>query len=367
MLEAATAMSRLDRYVGRIVAGAFLAALAFFLFLTIVMDVLGNLPRYIHHAELRGITGFELAMSLGEYYLKLLPVMFVTIAPFVTVIACMFSLARIQNANEVVPMLFVGRPMRRILRPMMLCGMVAGLGMACCWQWVVPHLSATIAEGESVLNRGSYTQKHLVDESESEGVMRRLYAGEFNPRERSMVGVNMLIEAVLVADNLLVTADRALWRADKHDWLLENGWRESARSKVPLQWLGHPDLTPEMLLQRGRETIEVDTQSYTELAETMALRPNRADVRLALHRHITYPLANLILLMLALPLAVWFERGSRVERVIMAIGLCGLYALFDLICQSLGQQGHIHPVVAAWSPTIVFGSLGVVLYGGMKT
>ena len=84
-------------------------------------------------------------------------------------------------------------------------------------------------------------------------------------------------------------------------------------NKVPVAWLERPDLTPEVLLQRSRETIEADTQSYTELVQTMILRPNRADVRLALHRRITFPLANLILLMLALPLAIWFERGSRID------------------------------------------------------
>jgi lipopolysaccharide export LptBFGC system permease protein LptF len=41
--------------------------------------------------------------------------------------------------------------------------------------------------------------------------------------------------------------------------------------------------------------------------------------------------------------------------------------IFDLVCQSAGQRGMVHPVVAAWSPTIVFGSLGVVLFGSMKT
>ena len=182
-----------------------------------------------------------------------------------------------------------------------------------------------------------------------------------------MTGVNMLAEAVLAADSLLVTAERAIWDREAGDWRLEGAWRESLRKKVPVGWLERRDLTPEVLLQRSRQTIEADTQSYTGLADTMALRPNRADVRLAFHRHITYPLANLILLMLALPLAVWFERGSRVGRILVAIGLCGAYALFDLTCQSLGARGHLHPIVAAWSPTIVFGSLGVVLYGGMKT
>ncbi|MCA8950118.1 MAG: LptF/LptG family permease [Planctomycetes bacterium] len=360
-------MSRLDRYVGRIVLGSFTAALAFFMLLIIIMDILAKMPRYVRVAEEQGFSTLDLIGALLWHYTLFLPVFFVTMAPFVTVIACMFAIARLQHANEVVPMLFVGRPMRRILRPLMLCGLLSGISMAACWQWVVPQVAPAITESDEELNRGIGTQKHLVDESTDEGVIRRLYVTEFEPAKNEVTGVSMLLEAVLAADSVLITAKKGVWDGERGDWHLIEGWREGVHKKVPVEWLGRGDLTPELLLQRGREAIEADTLSYTELAETMALRPNRADVRLALHRHITFPLANLILLMLVLPLAVWFERGSRIERILTAIGLCGAYALFDLTCQSLGGRGHLHPVVAAWSPTILFGSLGVVMYGGIKS
>ena len=88
---------------------------------------------------------------------------------------------------------------------------------------------------------------------------------------------------------------------------------------------------------------------------------------MAFHRHLTWPLANVLLLLLVLPMAVHFERGSRVSRVMAAIALCGGYFLLDLICQSLGQRNFVHPVVAAWTPPIVFGSLGAVLFGSLRT
>jgi hypothetical protein len=55
-------MSLLDRYVGRIALGAFAAALVFFLFLTIVMDLLEQ-PVQVRRARARrtGLGGFDLA------------------------------------------------------------------------------------------------------------------------------------------------------------------------------------------------------------------------------------------------------------------------------------------------------------------
>jgi len=329
-----------------------------------VMELLGRLSRFIDRAGGQGLEGLDLVVYLVGYYAQLLPVTFLMITPYVTVIACMFAASRLLNANEVVPMLFVGRSTQRILRPMLLCGACAGVAMAACWQWVMPHLGATLAEYESVLNQGSPTHKCLVDESAKGSI----YIREYDPREGTwkMSDVAMFNEGVLAADNTLVTAPAANWDATRRDWRLEKGLVKRGRKDLPREWLERPDLTPDVLLQRSRETVVPDTLSYTELLETMALRPNR-ELRLALHRHITYPLANLVLLLLALPLAVSFERGGRIGRLLAAIGLCLAYMMFDLACQNLGRTGLVHPVVAAWSPTIVFGALGVVLFGSART
>ncbi|MFT4843980.1 MAG: lipopolysaccharide export LptBFGC system permease protein LptF, partial [Candidatus Azotimanducaceae bacterium] len=48
-------MKKLDLYVGKIVLGAFLAALSFFLMITILVDLLTNLPKYANTAEEKDI------------------------------------------------------------------------------------------------------------------------------------------------------------------------------------------------------------------------------------------------------------------------------------------------------------------------
>ncbi len=358
-------MTLLDRYVGRIVVGAFGACLLFFLFITILIDMLNNLPRYVDRAAEQDLGGAQLAVYLGLYYLKLLPVLFTTVTPFVTVIACMFAVARLQNANEVVAMLFTGRSIHRVLGPMLVCGAIAGLSMVACWQWVVPHVGASLAADESFLRRGSAVEKNLVYEVHGD-VNLYLRVGEFDPVGKTMRSVCMLVETPLAIETTLTSAVAATWDSKQKDWRLESGVLTSTGRDVPQVWLQRPDVTPEILLQRSRDTIDPDTLSYTDLFEVIESRPTRADVRLALHRHFTYPLANLLLLLLALPFAVRYERGSRVERLLVAIALCAGYTVFDITCQSLGKHG-LHPVVAAWSPTIVFGALGVVLFGSTRT
>lgn len=359
-------MSRLDRYVGRIAVGAFAASLIFFLFLGVLVELLNNIARYADRAHELGLGGLEMAGQLAVHYARLAPVLLMTVMPFALVIACMFTVARLQHANEVVPMLFVGRSMQRILRPLLGLGVVAALAMAACWQWIVPPFAAELAKQETFLRSGAAVYKAVVHEL-VDLESQRFYAEEFDAAALRLRRVNLLVEAPQQADIWLVQAAAALWDPERGDWRLVDGWLHRRRSAVPVQWLERPDLTPSVLVQQSRDTVDPEHLSYTDLLELVRLRPNEPRIRLALHRHFTWPLANLLLLLLALPLAVHFERTGRTVRVLGAIGLCGAYMLVDLTCQSLGTREFVHPMVAAWVPTIVFGSLGVVLFGGMRT
>lgn len=358
-------MTLLDRYVGRIVAGAFGASLLFFVFLSILIDMLNSLPKYMDHAAQDGTTGWSLAVELLAYYASLVPATLVTVTPFVTVIACMFAFARLQNANEVVAMLFTGRSIHRVLAPMLLCGVVAGLGMAACWQWVVPIVAPTLTNAEQRIRGQSVLQENLVYEVRGE-VDKRLSVQTYDPVTRTMRGVAMLVEATLALETTLTEAAAAVWDPQQKDWRLEQGRLVTQRGYVPQVWLQRGDVTPQVLSQQATNQIDLDLLSYTSLLELAELRSTRADVRLAFHRHLTLPLANVLLLLLALPFAVRYERGSRTGRLLLAIGLCAGYTVVDITCQNLGQHG-LHPVVAAWSPPIVFGALGVVLFGSTRS
>lgn len=370
-------MNALDRYVGRIVAGSYGAATVFFLFLSITIDLLNGLSSYLDHAERQGLGWLGLTRYLASYYAQMMPHFFVTVAPFISVIACMFATGRLLAANEVVPMLFVGRSTRRILQPMLVCAMLSGLAMAACWQWVVPKFASTISQAQQLLRGGEAEVKGIVMEQDG-NVQSRLYVAKYHPMTRTMTGVALLVETVLASETRLVMAETAVWDREQGDWRLTEGTVQTPPSvdfqgvvepgrTEPCAWLGLAHVAPDDLLRKGREDVDPDLLSYGELTSLIDERPNRTDAKLALHRHVTYPLANLILVLLSLPLAVWFERGSRIERTLGAIGLCGAYLLTDLTCMSLGTREFLPPGVAGWLPTVVFGSLGVVMYGGMRT
>ncbi len=356
----------LDRYVARSVIGSVLASLLFFLLLTILLDLLHGLGGYLNAADRQGVGTLGLFWFLFQFYLRQSPGLFIVIAPFATVIGCMFAVARLMSLNELQPMLFVGRSMMRLMRPALLSGAVVGLAMVACYQWVVPSIATEVGSMQTFLSGGERALKNLVLEQRGTG-FAGLNIRDYDPAEQRMRDVRLLRQGVLDGDAVLFVATEARWDQRIGDWRLDGGLRRTRDGEQPCAILGAPEWTPEIVLQRGQDSVSCEVLSYGELIETRTQRPNRRDVAMALHRHVTYPLANLILLLLALPFAIHFERGSRIERVLGAIGVCGAYLLVDLTFQNLGYGGYVHPVVAAWSPTILFGSLGIVLFSSMRT
>jgi lipopolysaccharide export system permease protein len=357
-------MDRLDRYVGRIVAGSWISCLVFLVLLSVLIDLLNSLPVYLDQADKLGT--FGLMLQLASYYLQMVPSFFVSVAPFVTVIACMFAATRLMASQELHPMLFAGRSMVRVLRPMLLCGAASAAAMAACWEWGLPSLGDSFTQSRDVLRPGQEKQKLativlLLDSG-------RLFVQAYDKAERTMTGVALRLDHPS-GESELVLADSAVWDPHMGDWHLEHGRVGSGADyrEVPREWLQEPGLSPERVVRDGREQIDMDFLSYGELFELAQRRPLRADVKLTLQRRISYPLANLLLVLLAMPVTIHFERKSRVERVLGAILFCGAYLITDLTCQSLGLRGFVNPIVAAWSPTILFGSLGLVMFGSLKT
>lgn len=360
-----TILGRIDRYVCRTVLEAYLGALVLMVFLSILVDMLMNMTRYLQIGEDYDISFIGVIGYLAEYYAVLMPFLFVTIAPFVTVIACMFAVSRLMSSNEIAPMIFTGRSLYRILHPVLLVAIASAALMAACWEEVIPRLAETKATQEYVLGGHDEAKDVLLQSPANE--RRHLRCEGYYHNELRMEVVTLYDEGTLPGDVEITEADEAYWRPEQGDWELVGGVLRRGEDSQPQKWLRGEAFTPELLWRSGKESKETSELSYTDLLELQELRPNSRSYVLAFHHHVTFPLANLVLLLLALPFALHFERGSRIERVVFAIVICGGYLTVDLICQSLGQAGDVHPVVAAWIPTIFFTSLGIVFFSGIRT
>ncbi len=357
----------LDRYVGRTVLASYLATLLFVVLLWIIMDLLMSMGTYLEVADNHDLTLVEVLALWVRFQLVSMPWIFVLLAPFVTVISSMFSVARLMAANEVVPMVFTGRSMPRILAPVLVTGVLSAASMAVAWEFLLPRLAPTMGRLARTLDKDDGTGSATSVVLFSPDRRMRLMCDRYVPDHQRMEGVVVMDTGSQETDLSAIKASQGTWHPERQDWELVEGVLISGQHRRPHEWLGMEGVTPDMLWLSVKDARESFLLSYTEVMQLITLSPGRPDLVISLHYHMTWPLANIVLLLLALPFAVQFERGSRVGRIVLAVSICGAYLLVDLTCQNLGRNEWLHPVLAAWTPTILFGSLGLVMSGGVRT
>ncbi|MAE77056.1 MAG: hypothetical protein CMJ85_09330 [Planctomycetes bacterium] len=363
----------LDRYIARIFVGSFAACLLFTVGSFVLIELFMDFDRYADNIEQLPVRYRQIGVLLiGAYYAVSLPFLYVMLAPYVTVTAGMFAVGRLMGSNEVIPMLFTGRRLLRVLLPVFLMAAANAMAMIGLRELVLPQL-ATARE-----NLGGMLTSGQLDHAVEDRVVRlaggdRLYFERYFKRAAVFEGLELRTR---VGNEIghSIRATRAEWSPDGVDgpgWALTAGRRVRPGAQhgdvvtfLPL-WQAHFD--PEALAKRLKESDQLMDLTLADLLGMQREQPSVPDYVLAAHRAVTFPLANVLLLLLALPLALRFEPGGRVERIVFALLVCGTYLVADLITQSAGSQGILQPVLAAWLPTVLFGSLGIAMFDTVRT
>ncbi|MAE77147.1 MAG: hypothetical protein CMJ85_09785 [Planctomycetes bacterium] len=364
-----------DTYVARICLGSFVVCFFFMVSLFILVDVFQNLDSYAEKIDQLPEQYRRLGTLLvGAFHLVNLPFIYLLIAPFVTATAGMFAVSRLMSANEVLPMLFTGRPLVRVLLPLWLMAVANAAVMVGLREIALPEL--VVAKDNL---------RHMIKEGEVDRVVQnrvlRLPGGEQVFFERYHLQSNVLdyidVRVPRKDSDLVdsIRATRAEWRPNSEagpGWALTSGrvLRPDTDEGSVLAFLSLDKVeafTPTTINKRLKESRELVDLSYGDLKQLVTEQPHVLDYTVELHRYLTFPLANVLLLLLALPFAMRFERGSRAERIVYALVVCGAYLLGDLIAQNAGRQGLLQPVFAAWLPTVLFGSLAVVMFDTART
>ena len=208
----------------------------------------------------------------------------------------------------------------------------------------------------------------------TDGQGRLVTVDNYFSMSRAMEGMSVLALGRLDSDWERYTAARATWSEEpgREGWLLEQGLRIGAGPSGELApervaFMPARGLDPDILEKEIKKTREFFDFSYSELSELARLRPDYMNFQVLLHYHVTFPLANLLLLLLALPFGVHFERKSSLEGVLMAIVICAAYLGLDYTLRNLGGNRMLNPVAAAWIGPVLFGSAGLAIFGSIRT
>ena len=369
MKRSLTPGCRIDRYVASHFVGSYVAALGLLLGLFLILDMASNLDDWLEPWP-DGKTAP--ASLLARYYLLQLPFQYLQIAPFVTLLAAMFTANRMLRKNEVAAVLSAGVGVHRLLLPVYVFGLFLAVGM----------FALREAVGHGLADR----RDALLDRLETkgaeqvfEGVVVRDLSGGMVILDRYWPapadGGAPRVEGLTVrlrreGRYARIEAPRAEWDGER--FVLEEGRLSSvALGEIeaedrPVDTLEGIEMSPSVVttFHRSREPLDL---SFREIAELIRREPDHPAWLTLWHYHLTFPLANLVLLLVGIPVMFTYERGKGTER--MAVGglICVFYFAVDFVLRGLGLSGGLDPIWAAWLPPLAFGSLGAVLTESIRT
>lgn len=353
----------LDLYVIR----EFLRLFLLFVIGAPVLFILGDVAENLDKLMDRGLSLGEIALS----YLYQSPLFVLYSFPIAALIASVFTVNRMTGHSEVAAAKAGGISFYRLFAPLPLLGIVltiAGLGVS----ELVPithrkHVELTGSSKRHVDHRSDFVYRTR------DG--RVLAIRRLDARYGMIDGLSIEREGdETTTPSINITANRAEYEGGQ-GWTLYNGYQrlflaDDVERSVEFERMRLPGLTetPDQLLARPKDPEEM---GYAELGEFIDIiqRSGGEPLELMVERaqKIAIPVATLVIILFAVPLATSSQRGGSAYGVGVSLGITIFYLMFFRVAGAAGESGAISPTLAAWVPNLLVLAAAMAIMTRVRT
>jgi len=360
-----------DRYVVRSFAFVFLLVVLSGLSIYIIADLSEQIDEIMKNSVPQGV--------VFEYYQYLSLQIFYELSPILVLIATLITFSLLQRTNEVTAWKALGISLYRLAVPAVMAALA--IAAVCGWlgEEVLPASNSRVAqlndvirgrEGASInyrradrqwlLGQGRYVYNYLRYDSRREE-LQRLQVFEFDDQHR-LVG--------------RLVAQRATFDESTGRWLFEDGWvRRFDAGGTPVSYtrfaeprsVDFPE-TPEYFDSEVRAPEQMDYGELRDFVqEVEASGQNVPELEVQLQSKFAYPVISLVMALVALPFAFRLGRQGALYGLGIAVVLGFAFYVVYVFFTTLGEAAALPPVVAVWSPSLMFGLLATYLFLGVRT
>lgn len=351
-------MKILDKYITRHFLGTLLFALIAFSVIYIIIDAVGFMDKFID----RNVSFF----IVTKYYIFYLPYIIILTLPVATLLASLFSVGQLARYNELVAMQSSGLSMYKILSPLFVLGILISLFAAYAGERFIPYTNQIKKDTyQTYVNKIKKTNTDLPTKDISLQIdeNRWLLIGFYDTDDSTAFKVsiqnyrqNMLVKRI---DAPRMTRENERWR-------LVNGYvrqflndRETAQSFDELE-LADLRFKPQDIARVQKKAEEMSYWELKDFIEEVRRTGGNPDRWLVdLYLKLAFPFANLIIILFGAPLASRKTRSGTALSFGISLFICFVYFGIIKVGQSLGHNGTLPPLIAAWMGNIFF-ALGAI-------
>lgn len=355
-------MKILDRYIFTQFVRTFLFASAAFVALFILINMVENLDEFMDSQ----IPGTDIA----RYYLFSIPETLLLTSPVSALLSSILVAGRLALSSELPAIRSAGVSMRQLLHPFFLGGLLISAVNIVNSFWIAPS-----AKG---INNTFERQALGKSGSDDEELRRNLHILE--PGNR-VVTIGQLAPALDSGNAISIEQfDGAglSWRIDgrsirldpaKGTWLLDEAverrfadegeeYRREPSREVELQ-LSLKSLA-EMNLRPDEMNVVQHLGFLAEKRKAGFAGLERSSVKL--HAKLAVPFASLVIILIGVPLSAKKKRGGLAAEIGITLFAGFLFLGLQKTIATMGYNGILPPLMAAWLPNLLFLGVGYAIY-----
>ncbi|HET9280571.1 MAG TPA: LptF/LptG family permease [Candidatus Angelobacter sp.] len=317
-----------------------------------------------------------------EYLLNFIPSVLYQITPLAVLLTVLVMFGLMQKNNEITAMKATGVSIYRTVIPILVIATTLAGGLFLLDQWYLPYANKRVETLRNLI-KGKPAQTYLRPDRKwifgeskkkpdgSPGNRKIYYYEAFDP-DRNVFGSISVFELDPHTFQMVkrVYATRARWADQLQKWTFENGWQRtwSTSPAGDIQEDLHKfDVSTFAELNEPptyfkKEVLQSEEMNYEELRHYISdLQTGGFDVvrlRVQLQKKIAFPLVTLVMAVLAVPFALSGGRRGALSGVVVALIIGVSYVLMVGLFEAMGNVSQLPPLIAAWSPDLIFGLTG---------
>lgn len=345
-------MVTFDWHIIKRVAGSYVLLVASLVLFFILLHYLEHIDDFLDRKAPMG-------KIYSVYYPSYVPEIIRLISPLALFLASIYVTGQLAQSLQIIALQTGGVALYRMLLPYSLIGLVASCLMLIVGGWVAPRTNQTILDYDSLYLKDAPKQVDISDIHLQNDPTSVITVGYFN--QRTSTAHRVMLQRFSGDGQLIERIDgqTMAWRGSS--WHLPYGvvrtfehGIESRRVLVDIDTVLQVMPRDLARTERDIETMTIPVASgYVD-----ALRRSGTDdighAEVGYYTKYTYPLANLIVVLIALPLACTRRRGGQAVQIGLGLLVAFSYLAVQKMTEPFGYSGELDPVLTAVLPHAVF-------------
>src|SRR3989454_2290579 len=351
-------VSLLDRYLWRQLRGLFVFGVAIFTLLLLVNHLF-----FLARVVLNEGATLSAALKLLVYRL---PYFLAYSFPMAMLLAALLAVGRLSDGQEITAMRTSGISLARISLSVTAAGILVSAMTLALNEGVVPYAEDRYQQVliTGLRERAAFEQRDVLFRDVQEDVESVYFVRRFRRDQERMEGVvvNQFERGVL---NRVIEADVAQYTGGA--WEFRDGTMyvftgettvvtQFSRLRVGLQ------RTPEQIAVPQRDPSEMSIRELRQYISVLQRSgASAARYLVQVHFKLAVPMSAALFALLAVPVGLRPHRsGTSIGLGLAFLVIIGYY-IISSVTITLGDNGRLHPVPAAWLPDVVLAVVGLAL------